>query len=203
MKWSLTVSQWQRRTTKFSVVGAMGIGVQLVALATLTRLKVNYLLATCLAVESAILHNFFWHQRFTWRDRATQREFERFGRLVRFHVSNGLISLFGNLVMMRLLVGRFGLPIMAANGVSIAVCCVANFMASDRWVFSLPRPDTDMPEDPAGSEGVNSSSCDRASAPMCARRKAHTAGQPWPPAPARGRFAVQVETVTGPRARPG
>lgn len=41
-----TVRLWQRRTAKFSVVGAIGVGVQLVALAALIRLRVNYLLAT-------------------------------------------------------------------------------------------------------------------------------------------------------------
>ena len=55
--------------------------------------------------------------------------------LLRFHVSNGLISLLGNLLLMRLLAGGLGLPLLSANLASIAICFVANFLASDRWVF--------------------------------------------------------------------
>jgi putative flippase GtrA len=90
------------RLYRFSLVGAVGVAVQLGALAGLVALKVSYLPATALAVEAAVLHNFFWHQHFTWRDRAGQG---RLVRLMRFHLTNGLISLVGNLIMMRLLVG--------------------------------------------------------------------------------------------------
>ena len=46
---------------KFNTVGAIGIGVQLAALAALkSGLELNYLLATGLAVEAAVLHNFVW-----------------------------------------------------------------------------------------------------------------------------------------------
>ena len=31
---------------------------------------VNYLMATLVAVEAAILSNFVWHYRWTWRDRS-------------------------------------------------------------------------------------------------------------------------------------
>ena len=60
-----------RRWLKFNFVGALGIGVQLAALATLTTLGLRYLAATALAVETAVVHNFLWHERMTWRDRAT------------------------------------------------------------------------------------------------------------------------------------
>ena len=45
------------RWLKFNFVGLLGIGVQLLALALLTSwLHVNYLLATALAVEAAVVH---------------------------------------------------------------------------------------------------------------------------------------------------
>ena len=64
-------SQWDRRTflrwIKFNAVGAIGIGVQLAALAIFRSwMKLDYLLATGLAVEIAVIHNFLWHARFTW-----------------------------------------------------------------------------------------------------------------------------------------
>jgi NitT/TauT family transport system permease protein len=57
------------------------------------------------------------------------------GRLLRFQVANGLISLAGNLAVMRLLVGVFGVPTLIANGAAIAVCSLANFAASEWFVF--------------------------------------------------------------------
>lgn len=129
------------RYLKFSLVGGIGIGVQLAALAALTALKVNYLLATGLAVESAVVHNFFWHQKLTWSDRALRarratRRSKAIERLLRFQLSNGGISLTGNLLLMPVLVDSARIPGLLANLVSIAICSCANFMASDLWVFS-------------------------------------------------------------------
>lgn len=58
-----------RRMAKFSLVGAMGIFVQLGVLYFLTTIRTNYLVATIVAVEAAIVHNFIWHRSFTWPDR--------------------------------------------------------------------------------------------------------------------------------------
>jgi putative flippase GtrA len=129
------VSRAGLRLLKFSVVGALGIGVQLGALATLTAARVNYLPATALSVECAVIHNFLWHRRFTWRDRTPPGRRALLASMLRFHMSNGLISLAGNLVLMRLLAGGLGWPVLQANIATIAVCFVANFLASDRWVF--------------------------------------------------------------------
>jgi putative flippase GtrA len=123
------------RLLKFSFVGGIGAGVQLGMLAALAAIKVNYLLATALAVECAVIHNFLWHQRLTWADRVALGKQGSLAPLFRFHVSNGLISLVGNLLLMRLLVGRLNLPTLPANIATIAACFVVNFLASDRWVF--------------------------------------------------------------------
>jgi len=122
------------RWVKFSVVGALGIGVQLMALWTLTSLGCNYLLATGIAVETAVLHNFVWHQKFTWLDRCID-DSDLLRRLLRFHLSNGGISIVGNLLLMRLLVGEAGFAVLPANLLSLSACWFANFIASDRWVF--------------------------------------------------------------------
>lgn len=127
------------RWLKFNFVGALGIGVQLAALAALTALGLGYLAATALAVEAALLHNFLWHERMTWRDRATPLLRPVLGRLLRFQLANGLISLIGNLLLMRLLVGVFHLPLLPANLAAIACCGVLNFLVSDRLVFVRGR----------------------------------------------------------------
>jgi putative flippase GtrA len=124
-----------QRFVRFAVVGALGIVVQVAALALLVGLGSQYLAATGVAVEAAVLHNFAWHQRYTWRDRASLGAKQIGVRMARFHLSNGLISIAGSLLLMRWLVGELGLGVIVANLVTIAVCSVGNFLASDRWVF--------------------------------------------------------------------
>ena len=124
-----------RRSMKFYMVGAIGIGVQLAFLFLFkTELRVNYLLATALAVECAVLHNFLWHEHYTWRDRC-ETYAGVLGRLLRFNGTTGVISILGNLALMRLFVGVLHLQYMLGNLVTIACCSLANFWASDRVVF--------------------------------------------------------------------
>jgi putative flippase GtrA len=98
-------------------------------------LQLDYLIATALAVEAAVLHNFFWHQRFTWADRGVISRREVLFRLLRFNLTNGASSILGNLLAMRLLVGEAHLPYLPANIISIAACSLVNFALSDRVVF--------------------------------------------------------------------
>ncbi len=128
------------RWLKFNLVGAIGILVQLLALLVMTTLlHVDYLLATVLAVEAAVLHNFFWHERFTWADRACTRLRQVLARLLRFNLTTGAVSIAGNLLCMRLLVGFAHLPPLAANLVSVAACSLLNFLLNDRLVFRAPH----------------------------------------------------------------
>jgi len=122
------------RWLKFNFVGGIGIGVQLAVLTALkSGLHFNYLLATPLAVEAAVIHNFICHERFTWRDR--EKTTSPLVRFIRFNLTNGLLSILGNLGLMRLLAGVFHLNYLAANLVAITLCSLANFMISDRVVF--------------------------------------------------------------------
>ena len=122
-----------RRWLKFNTVGAIGAAVQLAALAIFkSLLHIEYLLATALAVEAAVLHNFVWHERWTWADRAGQG---RARRLLRFHLTNGLVSIVSNLLCMRLLVGRFHLQYLIANVLSIGATSLVNFFLSELFVF--------------------------------------------------------------------
>jgi putative flippase GtrA len=50
------------RWLKINFVGGLGIGVQLEALWLLVHwAQMHYMVATALAVEAAVLHNFAWH----------------------------------------------------------------------------------------------------------------------------------------------
>ena len=120
---------------------------------SLVAARVSYMAATGIAVEAALLHNFIWHERFTWPDRREGGRHGGFGRLWRFHLGNGLISLAGNLLLMRVLVGVFGVPVILSNVVAVAACWLANFLASDRWVFMDSRPMNSAPALATASAG--------------------------------------------------
>lgn len=123
------------RFLRFNAVGVVGFAVQLGVLALLVRAGVHYLAATAIAVEVAILHNFVWHERWTWRDRRTPGRTWP-GRLARFHAVNGGVSLAGNLLLMPVLVRACGLPVLAANATAVLLCALVNFSGADRLVFS-------------------------------------------------------------------
>jgi len=120
------------RWAKFNLVGVIGMAVQLSALTLLSRaLPSHYLYAAAAALELTLLHNFLWHRRYTWRDRPTAWP----RQLLRFHLSNGLISLAGNLALMRLLVHTTHLPLLVSNLIAILCCSIANFSLSHKWTF--------------------------------------------------------------------
>lgn len=129
--WRIAALRWVR----FNLVGGIGIGVQLAVLGALKAgLHFNYLGATALAVEAAVIHNYLWHRRFTWADRAARSEISRFAR---FNLTTGLFSIAGNLALMRLLVDMAHMQYLLANMVTIASCSLLNFVVSDRIVFGV------------------------------------------------------------------
>jgi putative flippase GtrA len=124
-----------RHWLKFNAVGIVGVGVQLLVLTLLkTVLGMHYLVATFIAVEATIIHNFVWHERWTWIDREKKKSRIAL-RFVRFNLANGLVSLVGNIGLMWLLVSRFNLNYILANLIAIVLCSFINFMISDRLVF--------------------------------------------------------------------
>jgi putative flippase GtrA len=147
-----TLTRW----CKFNLVGGIGIAVQFLALFLLKSvMRLDYLAATAIAVEATIVHNFVWHERFTWSDRILPRRRRHdepgpeprpshpqprwrrsLQRFVRFNLTNGALSILGNLTLMSLMVGQAQLHYLLANAIAIAICSLANFLASETWVFT-------------------------------------------------------------------
>jgi len=124
------------RWLKFNAVGGIGIAVQLVVLLGLKDgFHLNYLLATALAVEAAVLHNFVWHEQFTWADRVIPSWGGSLPRLARFNFTTGGVSIVGNLALMKVMVGMGHINYLAANVIAIALCSLLNFLLSESWVF--------------------------------------------------------------------
>lgn len=124
------------RWLKFNAVGALGAGVQLAFLFALrSQLHWNYPAATALAVELAVIHNFLWHERFTWARRIESSWTKSLPRFLRFNVSNGGVSILGNLMLMAVLVPWLHMNYLVANTLAIILCSVLNFLLSETWVF--------------------------------------------------------------------
>ena len=128
---------WSRATSarwlRFNTIGGIGLLVQLGVLWLLTdACGLHPLVAAPIAIEATILHNFFWHLHWTWRDRPGTK---LVWRLARFHVTNGAISVLGNLGLMAALIGLAKMHYLLANLLSVAVCSLVNFVVSDVVVF--------------------------------------------------------------------
>ncbi len=129
-----------RHFLRFNVTSLVGLAVQLATLWLLIHgCGLHYLVATILGVAAAVVHNFVWHWRWTWADRrlAPRRLLAAFWR---FAIANGAVSLAGNVLMMPMLVGGFGLPPVPANVTAVAICGLINFSLADRVVFPTPDP---------------------------------------------------------------
>jgi putative flippase GtrA len=129
-----TLQRWVR----FNAVGALGFGVQLFAVCVLIRaFKIDPLMATALAVEMAVLHNFIWHHFLTWNDHRCGKWSDSLLRLVAFNVTNGDVSIAGNLIFAWLIVERRWISLLGANLLAVAVCSLINFVLSDKIVFRI------------------------------------------------------------------
>ena len=124
-----------KRGLKFLFVGALGFFVQLTALALLTSVvHVSWLPATVAAIECAVLHNFCWHARWTWRERPGRW----LARLVKFHAAAGLMSIAGNVAIMTVLVAGFSVHVLPANAAAVLIVSIVNYLLADRWIFRRP-----------------------------------------------------------------
>lgn len=129
MKTRLNIRRW----IKFNAVGTMGSIVQLNVLWILVHVfGMEYLLATAIAVEIALMHNFAWHQAWTWKG-APRRGW--FGRFVRFQAANGALSIVSNTVLTFVFKEYLGAPVLIANAAAIAVMALVNFWLAASWVF--------------------------------------------------------------------
>lgn len=121
------------RARAFVVVGLMGFVLQLAVLGGLTHAGWHVPAATMCAVEAALIHNFCWHERWTWRDRSAGSS--ALARLVRFHAASGMVSLATNVALTSILVHAAHVGPVFANVIAVAIASVANYLAADRWVF--------------------------------------------------------------------
>jgi len=124
------------RLTAFATVAAGGFLLQVATLAALTMaVDWPYVPATVVAVEVAVLHNFWWHGRWTWSDRSLPVGSGR-QRLLRYHVTTATTSIAGNLLLTAAFVEWAHMPVVGANIAAVGAMAAANFFVADRWVFA-------------------------------------------------------------------
>jgi dolichol-phosphate mannosyltransferase len=127
-----TIKKWLR----FNTIGIMGTGLQLLLIFFLrTFFQLNYLLATLIAVQCSLIHNFFWHQRWTWKNSVTHGKRESFQRFLKFNSTTGTISMMGNLGFTSILVQAVHLPYLVCNILAIGGCNVLNFVLANNFAF--------------------------------------------------------------------
>ena len=126
----------RHRIPAFMTVGVIGFVLQLISLAWMTMVVGwPYGPATALAVQLAVLHNFMWHERWTWRDRTVAGP-GVLKRLLRYEATTGLTSIAGNVLGTLIFVETMNLPVLAANVAAVITMSAANFVLADRWVFA-------------------------------------------------------------------
>jgi putative flippase GtrA len=129
------------RLAPFFLSGLAGFVAQVGAVWLLVSLTtVHYAVATVLAVELAIVVNFIFHERWTWRDRTggaggAKDAQGAMGRLLRFNALTGITSILGGVLVTALLVESMGMNAVVANILSVMALGVVNFIGADTLVF--------------------------------------------------------------------
>jgi putative flippase GtrA len=143
-----------RRVLRYNTVSVFGIPLKFAVLIAMVELVgFGYLLATVVAVEVVILHNFLWHLRWTWRDRSTGLSRRQVAaRLLKFQFGAGAVAMLANLLVMRWLVNGLGFHYFPANMAATVVAGTANFLLSEFFVFLAPDRRVNLatvPRDPS------------------------------------------------------
>lgn len=117
------------RLLKFACVGCIGIGVNTIVLYILSRwLGLPLAASSAVAVELAIISNYFINDRWTFASRAMSVR-----RFAKFNVAS-LAGLGVNVATLWLLT-RLGMYFIAANLIGIALGFASNYALSSVWVW--------------------------------------------------------------------
>ena len=122
------------RVIRFILVGASGVVVNEGLLYILTNFAgLYYLVGSVIAVQCAILSNFFFNHFWTFRDRRTTGE-SILQRLGKFE----LVSIFGksvNILVLYMGVTFLGTYYLVANLIGIAAGFLVNFLVNNIWTW--------------------------------------------------------------------
>ncbi len=129
----------RRRFLAFGLVGIVGFVAQLtsfVVLASIARWPL--LVTTAVSVVVAVLHNFGWHEHWTWADRTRGHRGWPM-RLLAFVGTNGVASLAGNVAFVAIYSLALHAPRLVAMPLAVITTAALNFLVADRLVFGGRR----------------------------------------------------------------
>jgi putative flippase GtrA len=121
------------RPLRYLAVATLGAGVQAIVVAAAAAAGMPPVTATLLGIEAAILHNFAWHDRWTWQDRP--RREPRALRLARYNGAMATTSLALGGAVSWVVFEWAGGGLVIANVAAVAAGAIANYYASDRLIF--------------------------------------------------------------------
>jgi dolichol-phosphate mannosyltransferase len=119
------------RFSKFLVVGAAGVLVNSVLLVLFYQVAhVPLVVASALAVEASIIHNYIWNDRWTFARTSWSSR-----RLVKFNAV-GLAGLVIATAILWMLVTHLGIAYVLANLVGIGTATIWNFAINSYWTWA-------------------------------------------------------------------
>jgi putative flippase GtrA len=122
------------RSATFAIVAILGFAMQVTAIVLLTSFAdLHIAAATAAGVVLAILHNFVWHERWTWSDR--DRSSNTVTRLLRFASLTGVVSLLGTVVLTTVYVSALKAPVFIGNLLAVWSTGFVNYILLDRVIF--------------------------------------------------------------------
>jgi putative flippase GtrA len=125
-----------RRWARWASVAAMGFALQTAVLLLLTaRAGLHAPAAMALAVGAAVLHNAAWHDRWTWADRPARGVAARLRRVLALSGVTAAVSVGGGVLLTLFWVNLLALPVLVANGLTVATLGLVNYVAADRGVM--------------------------------------------------------------------
>jgi len=129
------LSRIPRRFVIFAIVGISGIVVNTLLLWMGTDLlDIPYQIASLFAIQCAIVNNYVWNRRFTWRDRSLpgrRPTLRTFGQFTLVSWIAGAL----NWLLLILLTEWADLYYLFANLIAIFVASLVNYLANDLWTF--------------------------------------------------------------------
>ena len=127
------------RMSRFAAVGALGTVVNLTVMALLVHgvFDINYIVASVIAAELSIVHNFLMQERFVFRDMRSGSWLRRFATFLGFNNLEALVRV----PVLVLLVEGIGLGAVLGQALLLAVAFVGRFLFTSRVVYR-PRRST-------------------------------------------------------------
>ncbi len=124
------------RIGKFALVGASGILVNELFLWLFTDIAGFYfLVSSVIAIEIAIITNFFLNNIWTFGDRTTGSVRKRF---VRFNAVS-LVGMVFNVILLYTFTTFFGIYYLISNVIAIFIVFAWNYFANRKWTFRLTK----------------------------------------------------------------